>query len=542
MYERGYGKMTPDIKLENYISDNIEEAVRSGWIKAYFQPVIRTLTGQTVGYEALARWIDPVHGFLTPDLFIPVLENCGKICLLDICILEQICRYYSDLRKNGENVVPFSFNLSRKDLQREDLHEVINEVLDRYEVPHDMIHVEITESIASMGDICLDEHIEKFHGDGYEVWMDDFGSGYSTLNTLQSHNFDTLKLDMMFMRNFNDKAAEIIRSLIKLAKKLGTGTVCEGVETAEQVEFLREAGCERLQGWHFSKPQPFDALSAFHEKSEPFENQKYWNAISRQDIASLKPWMILEYSKHSWNIIDINKIMQQMIEELHPEGLEETLRESLAPDNQLSFVFDEILMNVSVSRKEQQLDFIDNGRLVVLSVFYLASSGNKHALKITIRVVNAEFEHQKNDLINEGLLGLYSQYQLVNMLRPDEDSSLQIYSNANFEKVYGRTGLRLGIAEFASTEIYPDDRERYLRFMNMDDIAERIAESGTRFISQAFRMRRPDGKYEWKIVTLLSLPAGVQRKYLFELQEAGRSVLNALKLEYGDSWEQEGSQ
>ena len=83
--------MTPDIRLENYISDNIEEAVRSGWIKAYFQPVIRTLTGQAAGYEALARWIDPVHGFLTPDLFIPVLENCGKICLLDICILEQIC-------------------------------------------------------------------------------------------------------------------------------------------------------------------------------------------------------------------------------------------------------------------------------------------------------------------------------------------------------------------------------------------------------------------------------------------------------------------
>ena len=108
--------------------------------------------------------------------------------------------------------------------------------------------------------------------------------------------------------------------------------------------------------------------------------------------------------------------------------------------------------------------------------------------------------------------------------------------------MYGRTGLRLGIAEFASTEIYPDDRERYLRFMNMDDIAERIAESGTRFISQAFRMRSPDGKYEWKIVTLLSLPAGEQRKYLFEIQEAGRSVLNALKLEYGDSWEQEDTE
>ncbi len=542
MYERGYGKMAPDIKLVNYISDNIEEAVRSGWIKAYYQPVIRTLTGKTAGYEALARWIDPVHGFLTPDLFIPVLENCGKICLLDMCILEQICVCYSELRKNGKSVVPFSFNLSRKDLQREDLHEAINEVLDRYEVPHSMIHVEITESIASMSDICLEDHIEKFHRDGYEVWMDDFGSGYSTLNTLQSHSFDTLKLDMMFLRNFNDKAAEIIQSIVKLAKKLNTGTVCEGVETAEQVEFLRRAGCERLQGWHFSKPQPFDALSDFHEKSELFDDQAYWNVISRQDIASLKPWMILEYSEHSWQIIDINSRMQQMIEEFHPEGIEESLRESLAPDNQLSYVFDEILMNVSVSRMEQQLDFIDSGRFVVLSVYYLASSGSKHALKLTIRVVNAEFEHQKNDLINEGLVGLYSQYQLVNVLTPDEDSSLQIYSNANFEKVYGRTGLRRGIEEFAAHEIYPDDRKRYLEFMNMDDIDERIAESGTRFISNAFRMRVPNGGYKWRLLTLLSLPAGVKRKYLFELQEAGRSVLNALKLEYGDSWEQEDTE
>ncbi|MBP0962442.1 MAG: EAL domain-containing protein [Oscillospiraceae bacterium] len=533
--------MAPDIKLENYISDNIEEAVESGWIKAYFQPVIRTLTGKTAGYEALARWIDPVHGFLTPDIFIPVLENCGKICLLDMYILEQICKCYSELKKNGKNVVPFSFNLSRKDLQREDLHEAINEVLDRYEVPHKMIHVEITESIASMGEISLEAHIERFHKDGYEVWMDDFGSGYSTLNTLQNHSFDTLKLDMMFLRNFNDKAAEIIQSIVKLAKKLNTGTVCEGVETAEQVEFLRKAGCERLQGWHFSKPQPFEALSDFHDNSEPFEDQVYWNVVSRQDTASLKPWMILEYSEHSWRIIDINCRMKQTIEELHPEGLEETLRESLASDNQLSYVFDEILMNVSATRAEQQLDFIDNGCLVVLSVYYLASTENRHALKVTARVIHAEFEHQKNNLINEGLVGLYSQYQLVNMLKPDEDSSLQIYSNANFEKVYGRTGLRRGIAEFAATEVYPDDRDRYLEFMNMDNIGERIAESGTRFISNAFRMRMPNGGYKWKIVTLLSLPAGVERKYLFELQEAGRAVLNSLKLEYGDSWEQEGS-
>lgn len=208
--------MEPNINLEEFIQDHIEEAIERGWIKAYYQPVVRTLNEKISCYEAQARWENPINGILTPppSVFVPALEKCNKIHMLDLEILEQFCKSYKSSREMGMDIVPVSFNLSRLDFDIENIHELINAVADKYSVPHSMIIFEITESVSYKGEDFIEEQIRLFHRDGYEVWMDDFGSGYSTFNTLQSHSYDTIKLDLMFLRNFNDKAAEIIRSVV----------------------------------------------------------------------------------------------------------------------------------------------------------------------------------------------------------------------------------------------------------------------------------------------------------------------------------------
>jgi len=284
--------------LDKYVQEHIQEAIDKNWIIAYFQPVTRSLTGEVSCYEALARWDDPIYGFLTPDIFIPPLEKSGDIYLLDMAILEIICKNYRERQEKSLDSVPVSFNLSRVDLGLGDIHERINAICDKYNVPHKMIHVEITESTSLEKEDALEEHIQWFHRDGFEVWMDDFGNGFSTFNTLQTHSFDVIKLDMMFLRNFNRRAELILTSIIKMAKSLGIGTVCEGVEFLEHAQFLKEIGCERMQGWYYGRPQPIDFLKDLSQDEEHrFEisdKQDYWDKIAGIDLLSGQPEMIVE--------------------------------------------------------------------------------------------------------------------------------------------------------------------------------------------------------------------------------------------------------
>lgn len=286
--------------------------------------MVRTLTERISGYEVLARWDDPKYGFLTPDVFIPVLEKSHNVYLLDLEILRQICIGYKNRTTRNAELVPVSFNLSRVDFEVKDIHERINAITDKYDVPHNMIHIEITESSFFEGTESLEDHIQWFRRDGYEIWMDDFGSGYSTFNTLQIHSFDFIKLDMMFLRHFNEKAEEIIKSIITLAKKLGIGTVCEGVENAEQVEFLKKVGCERMQGWYYGRPIPlldFDHLNIERtNRLEIVEEQSYWNAISRINLLSSDAELILEYKENTGKVLATNEAMYRVMDKIHPEG------------------------------------------------------------------------------------------------------------------------------------------------------------------------------------------------------------------------------
>ncbi len=269
IYSRIYDdELAKQLEDQKFVNDYIDQAIANGEIKVYYQPVVRTSDRQLCGYEALARWVSPELGFLAPYRFIHALETSHQIHKLDCFIIEDVCRQYQEDVLAGRPVVPVSFNLSRLDFQMCDMFGFIQETTAKYQVPHEAMHIEITETTFAEDDGQIKEAINQFHEAGYEVWMDDFGSGYSSLNSLKDHRFDQLKIDMEFLKSFTERSQLIIKSIVEMAKSIGIRTLAEGVESEEHYSFLRSIGCEKVQGYYVGKPLPL---------RESYEQVRRWN-------------------------------------------------------------------------------------------------------------------------------------------------------------------------------------------------------------------------------------------------------------------------
>lgn len=248
--------MALKFQKKQYIINNFDNAVKNEYIKVFYQPVVNAVTGKICGYEALARWDDPDFGFLSPVDFIETLEEYHQIHRLDMYIVDKVCTDIDDEKNTGRKVLPVSLNFSRLDFDSLNLAKEVGACLEKYNVDKSAIHIEVTESTLSEDDVKLKEELKSFRAQGYALWLDDFGSGYSGLNVLKEYDFDLIKIDMKFLSNFNGntKAKQVLKNIINLAKDLGMQTLTEGVETQEAYDFLREIGCEKLQGYLFSKP------------------------------------------------------------------------------------------------------------------------------------------------------------------------------------------------------------------------------------------------------------------------------------------------
>lgn len=249
-------KMDQAFHKKQYIINHIEEAVEKEWIKAFYQPVVWSRNKELCGAEALARWIDPNYGFLSPADFIPVLEETRLIHKLDVHIINYVCKNLRKAMDEGRAIVPVSINFSRLDFELMDAVQVLQDTIEKYNIPKEYIHVEITESALSEDARLLEQAFKRIKDYGLGVWLDDFGSGYSSLNVLKDYAFDVVKIDMKFLQNFeqNEKSKDILDCIIQLANRLGMRTLTEGVESESQSKFLEEIGCDRLQGYLFGKP------------------------------------------------------------------------------------------------------------------------------------------------------------------------------------------------------------------------------------------------------------------------------------------------
>ena len=249
--------------LIQYIVSHIDEAVNNGWIVTYYQPVGYSKDRKLCGVEALARWIDPKYGFLNPGVFVGALEDAQLAYKLDLCMLEQVCQNMRRVLDEGGVIVPTSINFSRADFSIVDIPSEVKRITKKYKIEPKYLHIEITESALLEEQADLKAAMKRLKENGFAIWLDDFGSGYSSFNALKDYSFDVLKLDMEFLKGFesNDKSKPLIKSVIDMAGQIGMRTLAEGVETDSQATFLKSIGCEKMQGYLFSKPIPYEELN-----------------------------------------------------------------------------------------------------------------------------------------------------------------------------------------------------------------------------------------------------------------------------------------
>lgn len=254
------------------LAGELQEGIAKEQFKVYYQPVIDTKTGKIASAEALIRWIHPDKGFISPALFIPALEENGHISELDFYVLKKVWQFINDRCENNKFVVPISVNLSWMDFYDEIMMEKILKEMDRFKENgrEHMARFEITETSYAAIRENRSGILESLRIKNAKILLDDFGSGFSSFGMLQDYDFDILKIDMSFIRKIgeNPKTKSIVHSIIGMAHEIGIKTVAEGVETEEQVSFLRQSGCDYIQGYYYSKPLPEEEFVEFLEKAD----------------------------------------------------------------------------------------------------------------------------------------------------------------------------------------------------------------------------------------------------------------------------------
>ena len=254
-YEKG---MMDEEREQGELLRDLESAVANGEFEVWFQPQVDYASRELVGAEALVRWRHPVRGLLMPGAFVPLLERSDNVHQLDRYVIRKTCAYIRRWRDDmpGRHIT-VSVNLSREDLDRPDLCNRLDALLTENDIPKETLHLEVTESAYVEDTQRVMEAVRDFRSRGFIVEMDDFGSGYSSLNALKDIDIDKLKLDMRFLAGDDTaKGRVILRYIIGMAGELALPIIAEGVETKEQADMLLGFGCREMQGYYFSKPVP----------------------------------------------------------------------------------------------------------------------------------------------------------------------------------------------------------------------------------------------------------------------------------------------
>ena len=499
------------VELKDYVSRHMDEAVEKGYIKAYYQPIVRTVSGALCGMEALARWEDPEKGFLQPADFISALEDSRQIHKLDLEIIRQVCVNFARCMDEGRPVVPVSVNLSRLDfLQCDIFQEVENRVLE-YNVPRDMIHIEITERLLTARDAHIRQGLRRFREAGYEIWMDDFGSGYSSLNLLKDYSFDVLKIDMAFLGSSSERARNIISSIISMDKKIGTRSLAEGVETKEQFEFLKNNGCEKVQGYFFGKPMPYEeSLDHCMKEGLKIETRawkRYYDTIGQVDFQTDETMALLAYDGHTIRYLFANEAYLAMIRSLGDHDLKEAEQYINDPTLELSASFRKCLDKCVADGKMHEIVYLVRNQFMKAAGRVIAQCNGEACVKIRMSDITGSMTHEEQQRVYHVLHNVYAVYDGIFLQDRDRDTLEPLaVSDGDWSEHEKISHARLYDRHFALSSIYADDYERYLAFMDMDTLEKRIRQAKTGFLSGFFRTRVEDGRFIWMIHTLIPIP------------------------------------
>ena len=538
---------------EQFILENFDSAMKKGHVRAFYQPVIRTLTEQICSVEALARWQDPKMGLLSPYLFISVLEKYRLIHKLDLSILENICITYNEMREKGLPLHPFSINLSRLDFNEIDMLGAISDTLKKYNVPSKAIHIEITESVMLDNTAYFRRIFDSFHEAGFAIFMDDFGSGYSSLNVLKDYSFDVLKIDMRFLSDIGLRSKKILSSVINMAKAIGIHTLAEGVETREQMMFLRSIGCEMLQGYYYSKPMDSEMYVDYLTNSgivvENVSDHQYWDSIGQINFLSPDPLNDIESQPIAENDISMFResssalalieisgrdVKVQYANKSYLDGIKKIGYNSLAAledaiENVPNVYYKDLVEQITSTLKTDKLikkDHFANNIYFTYSTKCIAKSDGKYMIAASIRTYDPVHEVNRSDLFEKYSRVLLNTYDHVTVIDFKKDAIIaRLFSKIGFPLEYTLLSLSEARKRFAKNEIPRSERDRFLRYIDYDSIHKHMEQTGNTALQQPFHIKFQDGEYKLMDVRIMRTTVADGEKFLFIIQSMSPSAL-----------------
>ncbi len=530
-----------------YVVEHLDDAIKRGEIRAFAQPIIRTITGRVCEVEILSRWQSEEYGFLRPDEFIPELESHQLIHRLDIEVIRQACKQWAEAATLGLSV-PFGVNLSRLDFELTDIYTAVTSVMADYNVPIDQVHIEVTESALASNDEMLLADIERFRSGGFKLYLDDFGSGYSSLRVLEGSSFDVVKLDKSLLDEVevNERARAIVADSISMIKRLALETLCEGVETEEQFLFLKAVGCQKVQGFYFCKPLPHDEiLSYLREHAETYEfegEESYYETVgsvnlidgTRASVQGIEaatflgtqPFALIEVrDDQRISFLSVNGAFMRFVFShggYSLEQLTERLGDSLSDlRNKALYAASKTLQ----TKEPQQFDFVSEGHICTLGVTHVCSMRGRNAFLVEVLSTTGYSRYNDFRLLEESLRFLYTLFKRIDLLDRNDGSWRNIYLNVPRYTAQREDGTPQDeIDAFCNTFIHPDDRERFLEFYDLSTVEERLKDAPTDHLADTFIALSDSERYESHIFAIIPVDMKGRRQYLSCMRDLDLSL------------------
>ena len=544
-----------EMERNQYIESHIDRAISHNWIKVYYQPIVRAISGQVCEFEALARWDDPHYGLLSPAVFIDVLENARLIHKLDAFVIREVCREWQKQHRRGKWAVPCSINLSRTDFELCDVFEMVESAACQFEVPRYMLHIEITETALTENANLLASNIERFRSAGYQVWLDDFGSGYSSLNTLKDYVFDVVKIDMGFLKEFDSKPKSrvIIATVVNMAKQLGMQTLIEGVETPAQRSFLRDIGCEMLQGYLIGKPVPSEEnvkrILSGDLAIEPAALHGYYDRLGKINSLSATPFVfpwdddqhsrafadtlplaVVEREAGELRFVVANDSFVKVVKEVGIGTLDDMTSNLLNGNDGQSNIIREAIRAAVASNHIESVDILENGLHCVLRTRRISSHGNIDALLISLMNLSRYSDIEEDRRLQIAMRYMYAIYDEVNIANIAMGTLNTLYrGNALLPAIAPNTPVEAAHKSLCDGYIHPDDRKRFLSFMNLSTVDERVNKTdGRRYLAEAFRMLLSNGLYAWISIYLIPIVVEGEKTVLVCSRRVNDEILSSI--------------
>ena len=403
----------------------------------------------------------------------------------------------------------------------------------KYDIPKELLHIEVTESAIAAGADFLGKHIKKFRDAGYEVWMDDFGAGYSSFNNLKDYDFDVVKIDMGFLREFetNQKSRIILASIVNMAKELGIHTLAEGVETEEQYEFLLKIGCEKMQGYLFGKPKPVSefvrSADCSSENCEEFDFSSYYDDIGTvnflnstplrtktMEIMIKLPIAIAELCDDKVTFIYANEAYIEFMKNIGAEDLEQANKLSVSKEMDNSRGLANILKLAETSYNHRsEADLVANGNVVNTKVRFLSRHGDKAAFALVSKNITAEKTAHTADDYSAVVMHLMNLYNRIDIFE-EEGTVENIFISGN-QKMLSDVERRstTAVQLYSNMHIREEDRERFRKFFDINTVHERIDNTGRHYLTDYYKSALPGE--EDRILMYIILPFYYNGKWRF---------------------------